>query len=184
DLLEHKTRKTGICMSEKTKTTPFSEEELKTIAKEKVLQRLAVRVHLLAYIGVNIALFVLNYMINGLSTIWFVYPLAGWLIGITAHGVYYILYSKGVSSRKVGLFIHAAVYVVGSFSMLVINYFSGFTYMWFLWPAIFWCFGVLFHAIGLKFSGKTIDEAGEKKSWLERNAEKELQKAKRKSGGA
>ncbi len=184
-LLESYERKCSD-MSEKPNPTPFSEEELKQIAKEKVLQRTGVKIHLLAFIGVNLGLFILNYMIStvSISQPWFIYPLAGWSIGIVAHGAYYILYSRGVSSRKLGLLLHASIYLIGSPALFVINYFSNFSYWWFLWPAIFWCIGVLFHAIGLKYSGSTVTDAGEKQSWLERSAEKELQKAKRKNGGA
>ena len=165
-------------MIEAREKTPFSEEELRLIAKKKILKKLAFRIHFVAFVGVNIALLFINYLTNGLATIWFVYPLAGWFIGIVAHLSYYMTYTRGVIGlQKIGLLIHAAVYAASVPALFVINLFSYFGYMWFLWPTCFWLLGVIIQAIAYKeFGVKHVV----KKSWLDRNVDKELEKVKTK----
>jgi hypothetical protein len=164
--------------------SPFSDEELKKIAKKKILMKFALKIHVLAYVGVNIALFAINYLTSGLSAPWFVYPLAGWFMGIVAHGVVYAVYARGVSSgAKIGLILDAAIYAASVPALLAINYFSDFGYMWFLWPAIFWLLGVVAHAIAIKMATAKKVQKEPKKSWLERGVEKEMEKAKKARGG-
>nr|MDO8112720.1 2TM domain-containing protein [Candidatus Sigynarchaeota archaeon] len=171
-------------MAEAEKKSPFSEAELKHIAKEKVLQKLGFKIHFLAFIGVNLALLVINYL-TGLATVWFVYPLAGWFIGIAAHCAYYNVYSHGVTGgQRIGLIMDATVYAASVPALLAINYFSGFGYWWFLWPACFWLLGVIIQAVVYKKSVPKSDASGEKKSWLDRSVENELAKAKRNQGGS
>ncbi|MHA1792884.1 MAG: 2TM domain-containing protein [Promethearchaeota archaeon] len=167
-------------MVDSLEKTPFSEEELKNIAREKILQSLAFKIHAIAFFGVNMALLMINYMINNFSFPWFVFPVAGWFVGIVAHGAYYAGYSRGMSSKKIGLLIHAATYFSGTFSLFLINYFSWFGYMWFLWPLVFWALGVLSHGLAYKYFGSEQTNSEEKKSWLERSVESELEKAKEK----
>jgi hypothetical protein len=170
-------------MTEPAAKSPFSDEELKRIAKQKVLMKFALKIHVLAFIGVNIALFAINYFTTGLSPIWFVYPLAGWFMGIVAHGTVYFAYSHGVSGTKTGVLINAAVYAASVPALLAINIFSYANYLWFLWPAIFWLLGVVIHAVATKTATSKKGEKEPKKSWLEKGVEKELQKVKRNNGG-
>ncbi len=164
-------------MTEPAAKSPFSDEELKRIAKKKILMKLALKIHLLAYIGVNLALFAICYLT---SAIWFVYPLAGWFIGIVAHGTVYYAYSHGMSGTKTGVLMNAAVYAASVPALLAINYASYFGYMWFLWPACFWLLGVVIHALAVRGAGSKKEA---KKSWLDRGVEKEMEKAKRDAGG-
>ncbi len=170
-------------MTEPAAKSPFSDEELKRIAKQKVLMKFALKIHVLSFIGVNIALFVINYLTSGLTTIWFVYPLAGWFMGIIAHGAVYYAYSHGVSGSKTGVLMNAAVYAASVPALLAINLFSYPYYLWFLWPAIFWLLGVVIHAVAIKMSRSKKEAKEPKKSWLEKGVEKEMQKAKRNAGG-
>jgi len=168
-------------MVESREKSPFSEEELKSIAKKKILMKLGFKIHLVAFIGANIALLVINYLTSGLTRIWFVYPLAGWFMGIVAHLACYMIYARGViGAQKIGVIMNASIYAASVPALLVINYFSYFGYMWFLWPAIFWFLGVLIQAIAWKMTGVKHDV---QKSWIDRNVEKELEKAKKKHGG-
>jgi hypothetical protein len=170
-------------MTEPAVKSPFSDEELKKIAMQKVLQKLALKIHVLTFIGVNVALFAINYLTSGLSPPWFVYPLAGWFMGIVAHGTIYCVYSRGISGPKIGVIMNAAVYAASVPALLAINYFSSPGYMWFLWPAIFWLLGVAIHAVAIKKFASKKGEKVPKKSWLERGVEKELEKVKRNGGG-
>ena len=61
-----------------------SEEYL--IAKKKVENLKGFYIHLTVYITVNILLFATNYLTYD-GYWWFIFPLLGWGIGITIHGV-------------------------------------------------------------------------------------------------
>ena len=140
---------------------PFSEEELKQIAKRKVIFRLGLQIHIGVFFAVNAFLAILNYIgVQSLPTctppgcIWFVYPLAGWIIGLAVHATVYTLYTKGISGdQKWGLAIHAVVWVTGSIALFVINFFSGMGYWWFMWPVGFWPIAVAIHGIVYKKFG-------------------------------
>ena len=68
--------------------------------------------------------------------------------------------------------------------LLVINLVASPLVPWFLWPAIFWGIGVICHWIAVRTFGTHDEPSGEKKSWLERSADKELAKASKRKGVA
>jgi hypothetical protein len=124
-------------------------------------------------------LLAINYLTNSLSLIWFVYPLAGWFIGIVAHGAVYALYTGGTSgAARIGLVLNAAIYLAAAPALCVINYFSSPGYLWFLWPAIFWPVGIIIQAIANKMTAPKPAGYVPKKSWLERGVDKEMTKLK------
>jgi hypothetical protein len=171
-------------MAETSRKTPFSEEELRKIAKKKILRSMAFRIHFSAFICVNIALVLINYLTNHFSTPWFVYPLAGWWIGLAEHGAAYLIYSRGViGAPKIGLIMHAVAYIAAAPALFVINLFSSPIYPWFLWPVCFWSLGLVIHAVAVRSFGIKREETGEKKSWLDRKIEYEVGKASTQQGG-
>ncbi|MEX2682945.1 MAG: 2TM domain-containing protein [Candidatus Sigynarchaeota archaeon] len=166
-------------MATSSNSTPFSDEELKHIAKAKILHKLAFKIHLVAFIGVNLALVAINYLTSAFSPIWFVYPVAGWFIGIVAHGTIYALYAGGTTGgAKIGLVMDAAIYLAAVPALGIINFFSSPGYMWFLWPTVFWLVGIIIQ--GLAYKATSTKAAGNppKKSWLERGVDKEIEKIK------
>ncbi len=159
--------------------TPFSDEELKHIAKKKILFRLAFRLHSLAYIGVNLALVAINYFTSGFSPIWFVYPVAGWFIGLVAHGTIYALYTGGTSgAAKIGLVMDAAIYLASVPALAFINFFSSPGYPWFLWPTAFWLLGIVIQAMAYRMAASKSSGKAPKENWLDRGVEKEMSKIK------
>ncbi|HET6389762.1 2TM domain-containing protein [Hyphomicrobium sp.] len=50
----------------------------------RLLENQGFKIHLLAYVGVNVILAIINYM--NPQTIWFYWVLIGWGIGLAAHG--------------------------------------------------------------------------------------------------
>ena len=171
-------------MAEESRKTPFSEDELKKIAKKKILRAMAFRIHFAAFIGVNIALVLINYLTDHFATPWFVYPLAGWCIGIAEHGATYLIYSKGViGTEKIGLILHAVAYFTAIPALYAINMVSSPVYPWFLWPGCFWLLGLVIHAVSVKAFGPKQEKTGEQKSWLDRKVEQEVGKANTQQGG-
>ena len=60
------------------------------------------QIHLAAYVAVNLLLIVIN-LLTTPTVLWFFWPLAGWGIGILAHGaaVYYTTGRYSLTSRIV-----------------------------------------------------------------------------------
>lgn len=56
------------------------------LARARVEQRRAFWIHLAVYVVVNFGLVALN-VVTSPGSIWFVFPLIAWGIGLTAHGV-------------------------------------------------------------------------------------------------
>lgn len=62
-------------------------------AKKRVENLKAFYIHLMVYVLVNILLFTIN-IISEPDNLWFFYPLAGWGIGVTVHGISTLAYGK------------------------------------------------------------------------------------------
>lgn len=171
-----------MIMMNETKS-PFSEKELKKIAKQKILFNLGLKIHAACFIGVNVFLAILNYLVDGFATIWFMYPLFGWMVGFGVHGMVYLIYSRGiVGGGKISVLIHGVAFALGSMALIAFNFasvWSSYYVMWFQWPVGFWLLGFIIHAITIKLSGKKPEKTDEEKSWLERKVDDEMKKAKR-----
>ena len=63
-----------------------TDEELRKIARETAKNKVDFYTHLVIYIAVNIFLIAIWYATSGINSFpWFVFPLFGWAIGLTAH---------------------------------------------------------------------------------------------------
>ncbi|MHA1391446.1 MAG: 2TM domain-containing protein [Promethearchaeota archaeon] len=172
----------------------FSEENLREIAKKKVVYRFAVRLHVSIFLIVNVLL----YFINMLTTpyyYWIIYVFFGWLIGIAEHITAYIIYAKGIyPNAKRGVIFHIVAYV---FVNLLLNfifylnevYYPGFLfplevinpYPWPAFPLVFWGAGLLIHiAVYLAFFRSKVGKEGINKSKREKAIEREIEKMKSK----
>jgi uncharacterized RDD family membrane protein YckC len=65
----------------------------------QVLKDIPFLIHLAVYTGVNLLLFIINMLTNP-GTIWFVWPLVGWGIGILGHGILVYLNTKATPSPR------------------------------------------------------------------------------------
>ncbi|MHA1793723.1 MAG: 2TM domain-containing protein [Promethearchaeota archaeon] len=163
-------------------SSPFSEDALREIAKEKVLWYLGVKIHALVFALINPMLFIVNLLTTGFSIIWFVYPLAGWIIALGTHFTAYYLYSRGITGgTKKSFIIHAVETALIPGSLYIINYFSSSFYYWFLWPTSGLVLSLLIHLIILRWFVKEPDDEHAARSWLEKKIDEELKKAKEKS---
>jgi hypothetical protein len=64
----------------------MEKDEIYSRAKKRVQNLKAFYIHLTVYILVNLMLFIIN-LISDAGNWWFLYPLGGWGIGVTVHGL-------------------------------------------------------------------------------------------------
>jgi hypothetical protein len=55
--------------------------------------------------------------------------------------------TKPVARRKVGLYVHATVYVAVNVLLIAINLTTAPGHLWFQWPLLGWAIGLLTHAV-------------------------------------
>ena len=172
----------------------FSEENLREIAKKKVVYRFAVRLHIVIFLIVNFLLFSINMMTTPYYY-WIIYVFFGWLIGIAEHIAAYIIYAKGIyPNAKRGVIFHIVAYI---FVNLLLNfifylnevYYPGFLfplevvnpYPWPAFPLVFWGTGLLIHiAVYLIYHRSKMGKEGVKQSKRQKAIEREIEKMKSK----
>jgi hypothetical protein len=172
----------------------FSEENLREIAKKKVVYRFAVRLHISIFLIVNILLYFINIITNPYYY-WIVYPFFGWLIGVAEHITAYLIYAKGIyPNAKRGVIFHIIAYIFVNLLLFFI-FFLNEVYSplliwqievinpntWFLYPIVFWGAGLLIHiAVYLIFYRSKTNKEGIKPSKREKAIEREIEKMKSK----
>jgi hypothetical protein len=69
---------------------------------DRLFRDLGFKIHFAVYVAVNLLLLAVN-LLTDPHVLWFVWPLAGWGIGILAHGaaVYYTTGRHSLTSRMV-----------------------------------------------------------------------------------
>jgi len=173
-----------------TKFNGFSDEALRSIAKQKVNFRMSVRIHIGVYVVVSILLFFINY-ITFPEYLWIIYVFFGWLIGVVLHATSYILYARGVyPMAKRGVIYHFISFIFVMGFLFIINtpflYDANFLstdpiFYWALIPAVFWGTGFIIHWISyLVFYRGKITEDGEAISKRDLAIEKEMAKMRSK----
>ena len=74
-----------------------NEDELRRTAERRVTAKLGFRSHLFIYLLVNAGLVVLN-LVTSPGYFWCLWPIAGWGIGLLAHG--FSVYGAGHADRE------------------------------------------------------------------------------------
>ncbi len=161
-------------------SSPFSDEALRRIAKEKVILAFFVKVHIAAYIGVNAFLILLNYFVTSPGNLdWALIVVSTWLVGLGIHVGAYLIYSRGViGGDKKGLYFHFIAEVLSVQAIILINLVSSPAVPWCVWPLGAMAVAVLVHVIAYKWFLKGKGSQG-KKSWMDRKIDEELKKAGR-----
>jgi hypothetical protein len=84
---------------------------------------------------------------------WFVWPLAGWGIGVAAHGLALWLKRLGADDDSLfadkevrGAAVHLFVYLAVNALLIVVNFVVTPNTIWFFWPLVGWGIGLAFHA--------------------------------------
>lgn len=157
----------------------FSTESMRNIAKEIILRRLSLLIHITAYFFVNILLIIIN-LLTDPTYLWFLWSVTSWGIGILLHIFNYLAFKKGFfsSSGQSGLAYHIVIYVIVCAYLVFVNYFNyftlGFDTLWVVWAVIPWGFGLIFHFWLHNINRPKKGENPHEKSWLERKIKKEL----------
>ena len=159
----------------------FSEESLRKIAAQKVSYRFSVKIHFVVFIVVNILLFIINYIFTP-EFYWIVFPFFSWLIGISIHGLTYILYARGVyPMAKRGVFYHVDAFIFVTLLLFITNYMTSPSFYWVLFPVIFWGGIVILNVIiYFQYFNKKLESNEKIKSRKDRAIEKELEKMRKK----
>ena len=169
-------------MDESEKKTPFSEDALRHIAKEKVIWALGVKIHVLAFVFVNLFLVILNLTIATPDYYWSAIVVSAWLAGLGIHFSAYMIYSRGIiGGNKKGLIMNVIAELFGIQGVIVINIITNHELLWFVWPVGAAILAIIVHAIVYAmFLKEKSAPSGEKKSWMERKVDEEISKVKRK----
>lgn len=64
----------------------MTREDQRKIAEKRAEKQIGFFVHLIVYIGVNTILAIINLTTNH-DSLWFLWPLAGWGVGLLLHGL-------------------------------------------------------------------------------------------------
>ena len=80
----------------------MTEEESYERARKRVEAKIGFFKHLAVYVGVNLLLVIIN-LLSSRHTIWFVWPLFGWGIGLVIHGLAVFAFSgpSGMKERMI-----------------------------------------------------------------------------------
>jgi hypothetical protein len=161
------------------KIKEFNRESLKRIAREIVIRRYILILHVWVYIFVNILLFVINYFVPS-DYLWFLWPLTAWAILLFQHVVTYTIFRKGIiHGGTIGITYHLTAFILVNSFLFFVSLFTSdppwtFT-SWFLWPLGIWGLGLLGHATIYFYIVPKKNEIPHK-GWIERKIEKELKK--------
>ncbi|WP_374438368.1 2TM domain-containing protein [Inhella sp.] len=78
--------------------TDLNADDLQRLAKKRVEQKMGFLTHLLVFVLVNSGLYLLNLLRGGAD--WQIFPLWGWGLGLTIHGIVTLLSLQGQDLRE------------------------------------------------------------------------------------
>jgi hypothetical protein len=80
-------------------TEPLSDEDIERIARKRAGAKLGWYAHAVAYVVVNVFLFMISFQGFGHRP-WSIYPALGWGVGLALHGVAVFLLGSGSDLRE------------------------------------------------------------------------------------
>ena len=153
--------------------------DLRTYAERKVNLKNSLKIHLVVFIFGNVLLFIINLLFTP-QYLWAIQSLAGWTIGYFLHVIAYGLYSRPKRiTGKTDITFHLITYIIVNGYMLYQNLITS-SFLWVIYPIIFWGFGVLVHALiyYIFYRDVVSPKTGEKVSKFDREIELEMEKMK------
>ena len=118
--------------------------------------RKALLIHASAYVVVNVILLVINATQSvdpgHTRTWWAVWPLAGWGIGLAAHGFAYWTEKNSREGQLLadpdvrGVAVHLFVYLAVNSLLVTVNMITSPQTLWSIWPILGWGLGLAAHA--------------------------------------
>jgi 2TM domain len=164
------------------KISEFNDDSIRDIAKEIIVKRYILVMHLWIYALVNLLLFAINYLAD-FSYMWFLWAITGWGIGLFIHIYSYIVFKKGVINySSVGLIYHFGFYICVNIFLFFIDAFTtidqGIVLDWFWWPFFSWTAVIALHLIVYMY---VVPKKGQEEftNWMDRKIEMELKKMKK-----
>ncbi len=173
--------------SDKKKISEFSDDSIEDIAKEIVVKRTALLIHLIIYLVVNGLLVGINYgtnkFENGIQSAWALWSITGWGIGLLVHVVYFMIFKKGVVkySNIVAIY-HTSIYLIIGGFLVFTDWVTDMTFNWIWWALGPWGAALIAHLLIVFIFNPRKTSTGttkEKKSWMDRQVDKELGKLKK-----
>jgi hypothetical protein len=163
------------------KLNEFSNESLRKIAKEVVVRKFVLILHIWVYILVNLLLFAINYFTSP-DYFWFLWPLTAWMMILVGHIFAHMMFQKGiVDLHTVFILYHLVFYVVINLFLIFTNVFttdpSRLTWVWWIlgpWSILFIIHFIVFFYV--------VPKRGESpnRNWLDRKIDEELERMKKK----
>ncbi|NHI93273.1 MAG: hypothetical protein EAX96_12315 [Candidatus Lokiarchaeota archaeon] len=144
------------------------------MAEKKVKVRLALEIHLIVFLSINLILFIINIIFTP-EVLWVIIVLLSWGLGLTIHALTYFV-KKG---RNLAIWIHGSSAILVETMLLYINLIFQPTYHWFYFPLIIFLSALTIHCIFYYRSLKEKEDK-EERNWYIKRIEKEAEKIKRK----
>lgn len=164
------------------KISEFNDDSLRQIAREVVVKRFVLNLHLIAYVAVNLLLFVINFFtaddyLTNVYSRWNLWALFGWGIGLGIHLTQYLIFKRGVTTyASIALIYHTSIFVMVNLFLVYIDWISDAASPvldWFLWPLGGWGALWIIHII-LYLYTRPSSSRDESKSWIDRKVDSEL----------
>lgn len=167
------------------KLNEFSNNSLRRIAKEVIIRKFVLILHIWVYFLVNLLLFIINYFTFP-EYFWCLWPLTAWMMILMGHLFAHMMFRKGVVDlHSVFMLYHVLFYVAINLFLVFTNWFtttpgnSRITWVW--WVILPWGVSLIIHLIVYFY---LVPKRGESpnRNWLDRKIDEELERMKKNYG--
>jgi len=166
------------------KLNEFNNNSLRRIAKEVVVRKFVLILHIWVYFLVNLLLFVINYLTNP-TYFWCLWPLTAWMMTLIGHIFAHMMFRKGVVDlHSVFILYHMLFFVVINLFLIFTNWFTtligSLRFTWSFWVIGPWSVLFVIHLIVYFY---LVPKRGESpnRNWLDRRVDEQLEKMNKKN---
>ncbi|MHA1678839.1 MAG: 2TM domain-containing protein [Promethearchaeota archaeon] len=131
----------------------FSKYHGKNSHLNEVAAKKGLKAHWISYLAVNALLMLINLLTMrhfSIRSLWFLYPLLSWGIGISIHSSVIFINLRYPYKSDRGFYIHFAVILTVSVYLLLLNIITWPYYPWFAWPVAAMAVGIGEHYAAYK----------------------------------